>query len=334
MAEPKKNTPKVVDENDILFVNPEQAVIVAKQNLIGESIKSYKDLETFENTYKDKTCAGIEDLTGYQFIADGAKKAKKMRTDVEKTRKKITAPALKFQKEVKAEADAITERVVLIENHLNEQKVAFENAKKAEEEKKFKERSEELTTNGWEIVSGNYVCGAVHLSPDQIRDFTEEQIAFHVDLGKKEVARKKAEEERIAKEKKDLADERAKMDAEREAMAAERAKFEKEKAELEAQRKALDETYKKTEEEPAEPVVEETPEPTEEVAPVETSPAPEPVAEDTTETVAPNTVDEDASPMVIGFEAFRTDLIRFLGNEKITRKSLTDFANTNQLDVF
>jgi copper chaperone CopZ len=330
MAE-KNQVEKTATENAVLFVNPEQAIVVAKKNLVEASIKSYEDLEAFEKTYKDVSCKNVKDLAGYKFIVEGSKKAKKLRVDLEKKRKEVTAPALKFQKEVKSEADGIALRITSVEVHLNEQKTAFEDAERAEQQKVFQKRSGQLLGNGYDIIKGNYVCGAVHLSPAQILSFEDDELTFHIEIGQKELARKEAEAKRIKEQQDELAKEKKEFAMMKAELFAEKKKLAEQSAELAAQKKALDDAYGKTDEDGGKTDVTET------KTDVDTKTDTSKVTETKTETEEVKqqvpTPDEIPALFVDGFELFRGDLIKLLDNRenKLTRAALKSWAKTNDI---
>lgn len=347
------------EETKEFFEGTEVAIEGAKNELIVSSLGTMEYLTELENTYKDVTVKGIKDLAGYNFISDGYKEVKKIRTQVEKRRKEITKPALDFQREVKKVADEISGRVLVIENHLSEQKTAYEDAKRAEEKKKFQNRCNRLVKNGWELVAGNYVCGAVHLSPEQIMDMDKEAILFNIEIGKKEVARKEAEKKRIKEEQEAIEKEREAIRLEREQMRlereernkqieAEREENERVRLELEAQKKALDEQYGKVDDQKNE--VEETKETeTKETTKTDTESKGvdiESKGADSTDSVdtvpvktdtvhdANDTVGNLPSELTVeGFERFRSDLLKLLNDRAsvMTRKSLIKWAENNQL---
>lgn len=242
MAKQKKEEPK----NDF-FVGTDEVIEAAKNQLVVDSISTLEFLDELEKTYLNVEIKDIEDLASYNFVVDGYKKSKDIRVKTEKRRKEITRPALDFQREVKKVADTISERVSVVENHLLEQKTAFEDKKKAEEERLFREKCDKLTSAGWQLFQGNYVLGAVHLSPDQVQDMDDDVLNFNINLGKEEQKRKKAEADRIAKEKKEAEEAKLALQKEREELAKEREEMAKAMAELNAQKEALAKEYKAVE---------------------------------------------------------------------------------------
>ena len=314
------------------------SIVLAKQTLLNDTIQTEQKLKEFEDTYLNIVVADVKDLQGYSFIVDGIKSLKKTKTSIEKRRKELTEPALKYQRELKGEADRLTERVEPIIAHLEKQKQWFENATKAEQERVFNLRIAQLTENGFELSNGFYIAGAIHLSGDKVKSLDDSEFDFYIEQGKKEKARKEAEKQLLAEQQKAMQEAQLEIQRLREELAKERERVAKERAELEAQKQALDKTYNKEEivpqteaiEQPIEQVVENTS--VTEVAPIELIEQSEPVIEQKvliTE-VYEEVISNDPHPVQIdGFEIFRNRLIEFVSdnNNKLSRQLLIDWAN-------
>lgn len=312
------------------------SIVLAKQTLLNDTIQTEQKLKEFEDTYLNIVVADVKDLQGYSFIVDGIKSLKKTKTSIEKRRKELTEPALKYQRELKGEADRLTERVEPIIAHLEKQKQWFENATKAEQERVFNLRIAQLTENGFELSNGFYIAGAIHLSGDKVKSLDDSEFNFYIEQGKKEKARKEAEKQLLAEQQKAMQEAQMEIQRLREELAKERERVAKERAELEAQKQALDKTYSKEEqpepiiEQPIEQVVE-NPSVTE-TAPIELIEQSEPVIEQKvliTE-VYEEVISNDPHPVQIdGFEIFRNRLIEFVSdnNNKLSRQLLIDWAN-------
>lgn len=314
------------------------SIVLAKQTLLNDTIQTEQKLKEFEDTYLNIVVADVKDLQGYSFIVDGMKSLKKTRTSIEKRRKELTEPALKYQRELKAEADRLTERIEKIETHLDKQKQWFENATKAEQERVFNLRIAQLTENGFELSNGFYIAGAIHLSGDKVKSLDDSEFDFYIEQGKKEKARKEAEKQLLAEQQKAMQEAQMEIQRLREELAKERERVAQERAELEAQKQALDKTYNKEEivpqteaiEQPIEQVVDNSS--VTEVAPIELIEQSEPVIEQKvliTE-VYEEVISNDPHPVQIdGFEIFRNRLIEFVSdnNNKLSRQLLIDWAN-------
>lgn len=316
------------------------SIVLAKQTLLNDTIQTEQKLKEFEDTYLNIVVADVKDLQGYSFIVDGMKSLKKTRTSIEKRRKELTEPALKYQRELKAEADRLTERIETIETHLDKQKQWFENATKAEQERVFNLRIAQLTENGFELSNGFYIAGAIHLSGDKVKSLDDSEFNFYIEQGKKEKARKEAEKQLLAEQQKAMQEAQLEIQRLREELAKERERVAKERAELEAQKQALDKTYNKEEqpepiiEQPIEQVVE-NPSVTE-TAPIELIEQSEPVIEQKvliTE-VYEEVISNDPHPVQIdGFEIFRNRLIDYVSdnNNKLSRQLIIDWANEQSI---
>lgn len=332
------------------------SIVLAKQTLLNDTIQTEQKLKEFEDTYLNIVVADVKDLQGYSFIVDGMKSLKKTRTSIEKRRKELTEPALKYQRELKAEADRLTQRIETIETHLDKQKQWFENATKAEQERVFNLRIAQLTENGFELSNGFYIAGAIHLSGDKVKSLDDSEFDFYIEQGKKEKARKEAEKQLLAEQQKAMQEAQLEIQRLREELAKERERVAQERAELEAQKQALDKTYNK--EDQPEPIIEQ---PIEQVidnsSVTEVAPIPmidpvieqkvlitevyeesissdsHPVQTESFETFRNRLIEvisNDLHPVQIdGFEIFRNRLIEFVSdnNNKLSRQLLIDWAN-------
>lgn len=314
------------------------SIVLAKQTLLNDTIQTEQKLKEFEDTYLNIVVADVKDLQGYSFIVDGMKSLKKTRTSIEKRRKELTEPALKYQRELKAEADRLTERIETIETHLDKQKQWFENATKAEQERVFNLRIAQLTENGFELSNGFYIAGAIHLSGDKVKSLDDSEFDFYIEQGKKEKARKEAEKQLLAEQQKAMQEAQMEIQRLREELAKERERVAQERAELEAQKQALDKTYNKEEivpqteaiEQPIEQVVDNSS--VTEVAPIELIEQSEPIIEEkvVVNEIIEESISSDPHPVQIdGFEIFRNRLIDYVSdnNNKLSRQLIIDWAN-------
>lgn len=314
------------------------SIVLAKQTLLNDTIQTEQKLKEFEDTYLNIVVADVKDLQGYSFIVDGMKSLKKTRTSIEKRRKELTEPALKYQRELKAEADRLTERIENIETHLDKQKQWFENATKAEQERVFNLRIAQLTENGFELSNGFYIAGAIHLSGDKVKSLDDSEFDFYIEQGKKEKARKEAEKQLLAEQQKAMQEAQMEIQRLREELAKERERVAQERAELEAQKQALDKTYNKEEivpqteaiEQPIEQVVDNSS--VTEVAPIELIEQSEPIIEEkvVVNEIIEESISSDPHPVQIdGFEIFRNRLIDYVSdnNNKLSRQLIIDWAN-------
>lgn len=213
-----KTTKKPVEQLEELA--PETALIIISDDLITKAVKAVQsqhrtELDEFKANYNGLVITGTDDKDGYEATKRGIAEAKRIRNDIERTRKSITDPAVRFQKDVKAKADAMAAEVVPIEEHLNKQKAQIDNAILEAKKAEATRRRKLLLDNGWKFDGTFYVCGVITMSPDQLEDLTEERLQKAVARGQEEIKRqeaeaaRKAEQERLAKNEAERAAEAA-----------------------------------------------------------------------------------------------------------------------------
>ena len=244
----KNEVPTEKEAPEVLILPPnDEAGLVAHikkgQSEISAAAKNKEAIEKMVATYTDIVVDGVKDLVHYEFLKGGLKQLKGASTAIEKTRKKLTAPALRYNRELKAHADELQAILTPGKDHVATQMKAFEDAKAAEDERILRTRCAELLENGYQLVGANYVCGVTFLNNDQIKDFDDDQFNFHVELGKKELARVKAEQDRKNEQEAKMAAMQKMLDDQQAAIDADRAAVNKERAEIAAQKAALDEQY-------------------------------------------------------------------------------------------
>ncbi len=223
---------------ELLTVNNEEAINIAKSDINltagGDTAKKVKDLQKqYEEQYCSIKISSVKDLKGYDSLKNGLKEVKNFRLDTDGRRKELTAPALKFQKDLKAHADTFIDGWKSIEDKIKEKIVHFEDLQQAEQQKLKNERHEELIQNGWELSNGLYVCGIQRIDAQTIGDLKPEDMEHYLTVGKQELERQEAEIKRKKEEADRLKKEREEIEKER----AELAKKKKELAEFEAWKK-------------------------------------------------------------------------------------------------
>jgi DNA repair exonuclease SbcCD ATPase subunit len=213
-----------------------------------DSIQSMEKLDELIESYGAMNVQGIQDLAGYTAIVEGAKLFKKIRTATDNNRKRLTEPAIKYQKELIAYAKIITEKTTPVENHLLEQKQKFEDAKAEAERELFRKRREELLQNAYVLNGDEFVCGVLHVSVEELKNITDEMFDSYISHGKKELERIEAERVRKEQERAEMEREKEELRKERELLRAEREELRKELEELRAQKQATEKTYEIVEE--------------------------------------------------------------------------------------
>lgn len=250
----KKNTGTENKEEVALINAVDQARIQAKKLLISETNATPAELKKLQDTYGKMKIKNIDDLSGYNFVVQGSKDLKKLRTTIATKRKNLTEPALVFQKEMIATEKEILDVIQPLEDALKAKKIDFEDKVKAAKHKLFKERTEKLNAHGYQLNGEFYVCSAINIEAAKIADLSNDDFDFYLQQGLAEMERIAAEEKRKKDEADALKKEREEMAAEKEKMRLEREAMAKEKEELAAQKLALEETYGKVEK-PSEEIV-------------------------------------------------------------------------------
>jgi len=204
----KKETPiEKVNKTEVAIVDAVEKVRAdAKQYLLDSTIKSDADLKSLIETY---SAIKIVDKATFDAKKKGSKEMKKIRGIIDKNRKFLTKPLTDLQSEMIAFVKPWTDDLLKTETAMNIEIKAFEDKEKAAAERKMIERQQLFASSGFKVVAGNYVCGVIALTPEQIAKFTEDELKLYIDLGKKEVERVKTEAARIAQEKADFEKEKA-----------------------------------------------------------------------------------------------------------------------------
>lgn len=266
-------------EEAVIMESPEQEtqmLIEAETNkLIVSAISDLKKatvtdaaIAHLKAEYGALSIADINDLQGYNAVKDGAKKVKNIRTSIEAKRKELTEPALKFQREVKAEADRITAELKPLEEELKKKQKDYEDAVEAAKRQEFQRRISLMNECGYQLINGFFVCGVVQVHSDELGKITQAQLDVYEKHGREELERQKAEnlrkEQEAERQRQEQEAERQRQIAEDERIRKEREALDKEKsefeawkaqqqAELKAQTSAIEMTYE-TVVQPAQPI--------------------------------------------------------------------------------
>lgn len=242
-----KETPKV--EDAVIIATPEQEtqmLIEAETNkLIVSAITDLKKATVTDEAiahlkaeYGALSIADISDLQGYNAVKDGAKKVKNLRTSIEAKRKELTEPALKFQREVKAEADRITAELRPLEDELKKKQKDYEDAVEAAKRQEYQRRVSLMNECGYQLINGFFVCGVVQVHSEELGKITQAQLDVYEKHGRDELERQRAEnlrkEQEAERQRQEQEAERQRQLAEDERIRKEREALEKEKAEFAA----------------------------------------------------------------------------------------------------
>ena len=227
-------------------------LLIDSKNLIHlETIKDDKKFNEMIEFADNLIVKNLDSKSIYDQIVTQLKGIKKIKGLVDKKRKEFTKPATDYRSELIKYGDKYLIPLAASEKHLAAEKQKFDDLVKAEENRIFSERTKLLAENGYQLIGEIYISGPVQIATNTIADMDQEGFDYHISLGKAELERKQAEQDRIDQAEKD----RAEFAKERAEFAKEKADFAKLKAEILAQQQALDKTYEKIEE----PKVEEKP---------------------------------------------------------------------------
>lgn len=225
---------------------PIEFVIDGETALKSESkeliIKSYGDyFKVAEQLRVNASKIIVTDASQAEMIAQaelGRKQAKKLRCDIENTRKTLKEEALRYGQSVDKTAKPIMELLRGIEDHCAEQVSFAERQEAARIEEMRIARAEALAP----YVSNPSLYALEKMDDDEFDDLLSGSKAAHE---KRASDAKKAEEERVAREKAEaaerarIAEENAKLKAEAEKREAElKAERDKAEAQLKAEREA------------------------------------------------------------------------------------------------
>jgi len=286
--------------NDYLLTT-DQVIDQAKNSMVMDSIGSDEKLNQFIESYSSLIISGIEDMTTYKVVSSAISEVKKMRTNLEKKRKELTAPALRFQKALIDVENSYSPRLKELEEKLKAEKTRIDDAKEAAKKVLYNERVNKLVAAGYELASGFFICGAFQVPTTEITEFTDDEIQFYILEGTKELERRKAEQLRKDEQERFLKEQREAIENEKRELAELKAEMIqmksdilKEREEIQAQKTALEHTYEKTAEQPVETVAEQpamNPNPIEGVSPTIEQPIkmfeqPKPPIQSTSEKIA------------------------------------------------
>lgn len=227
-------------------------------------------IEKMKNEFMPLKVNGVDDKEGYAACYKARIEVKGYRVEVEKRRKELKAESLEFGRKVDAEAKRITERLTVIENHLQQQQDIVENEKRRIQEEAERKAQEKLNNRitSLQKVNAQYSLDAVKTMSDSDYEILLASSKEAFELAEKrriedqeklrlleaeraeQAAKLKAQEEEnrrlqaeiIAKQKAEIAEKEAQIKKEREAKEAEdRRRIEEENKRIEAENKKIEE---------------------------------------------------------------------------------------------
>lgn len=229
--------PEIVESEDAAGALP-----VIKYNVTDQK------LAEIEEKYMPLVINGVDDRDGYKVVHDARMDVKRLRVEVDKRRKALGEDARRYLDDVNSEAKRIIGRLTPVEEHLKSQEDAI-----AAEKERLKAEAEAAARKLLEDRLEQLRQVEATLHPMVVEQWSDEEFATELQKATEAFAEKrriaaeaeaarKAEEDRLAKEREEL--ERLKAEAEAKAaeerrleaekLAAERAELEKLKAEQEA----------------------------------------------------------------------------------------------------
>ena len=159
----------------------------------------------------------LQTVAGYNKADKTVKSLVKLLSGMEKERKRLVDPAVKYQRSINAEVKTIKEQLENARDHLKSHLKLIDDEKARIELELKKERVSLLTSAGFSFDGFHYVAGETMLSAETITSLTEEEFKAEYENGKVFIAdleaKKQAEiDERLAEQKK-LDKQKAELDA-------------------------------------------------------------------------------------------------------------------------
>jgi len=241
----------------------EQELVTLDEAGLRALSQADEGIAELKERYLPLAIKGPDDTNGFKLVHAARMDVRNRRVGIEKTRKSLKADALEFGRRVDAEAKRITDQLSVIEEHLDAQETAYEDAReaikrKAEEAKQAVLQARIDALRAVDVVLPVLQVAALtddafaNLLADADRDHKAKLAKIEAERVERErleaeaAAARKAEDERLAKE-------RAELEAERKRIAAEQAEQEriadeaaaKERASIEAERKRMAEEQAK-----------------------------------------------------------------------------------------
>lgn len=209
-------------ENIETLPTVEQALIEIKKPLT-DKLQMAVD-KALKSELKD-----VQSVTGYNNADKTVKSISKIIAAIEKKRKELVDPAVKYQRSINAEVKPIKERLESARDHLKANLKLIDDEKARLEQQLRQKRIQSLSSIGFTFDGYHYTAGETVISAENITQLTEDEFKAAYDIGaafiKEQQAKEKAERE--AREA-----EQAKIKAEREELERQKAEIEKERAEL------------------------------------------------------------------------------------------------------
>ena len=210
------------------------------------------EIARMSEQYMPLTVAGFDDRKGLAIVHAARMDIRTARVAVEKKRKELKAEALEYGRAVDGEAKRITKLLEPIEDHLKGEEDRVKAEKDRLKAEKEAERQAVLNARLEKLTALEH-----HVNPSIVEAMTDDKFCevcmeaeVALTLKRREAAEReakaKAEAERLAKERVELAKQQAKIKAERDALEAAKQVVERERDKAEAAENARIETERKS----------------------------------------------------------------------------------------
>lgn len=240
----------------------EQELVTLDEAGLRALSQADEGIAELKERYLPLAIKGPDDTNGFKLVHAARMDVRNRRVGIEKTRKSLKADALEFGRRVDAEAKRITDQLTVIEEHLDAQETAYEDAReaikrKAEESKQAALQARIDALRAVDVVLPVLQVAALtddaftNLLADADRDHKAKLVKIESDRIERErleaeaASARKVEDERLSKERADLAEQKRIADEaaakERAAIEAERKRMAEEQAKIDAERRKVEE---------------------------------------------------------------------------------------------
>lgn len=207
------------------------------QTLTEQAMASLKSFEPMvDNVLAYASFTVAEDGIGK--VEEAHKAVKRLRSELEKTRKKLNEGALEYQRTVNATAKGLNEKIMAVEGRLGAEREAYEAEKNREKEAKEAEKIAAFQTRVDRLNAAG--CPAGDLAG--LRLMSDDEFEWHLAKESKAAEERGAElkrqAEEIAARQEELRIERERMEADRAEMRRQQEELQRHQAELRAKAEA------------------------------------------------------------------------------------------------
>jgi hypothetical protein len=189
IIEPEVTTPKA-DAPIVVFTEQTMLDAISAVQIQEKTLAHAQDLLTF-------IIKGVDDREGYKTADTKRARIRDLRLKVQKRAKELKDQANEFKKRIDTEADRITGILGAAEDHLKGEIARIDNVKEEAKRAEAKRRQELLIGAGFKWNGSFFIAGEVILAPDKLLGYSDDELAQHIEAGKREVERIAAERAEI-----------------------------------------------------------------------------------------------------------------------------------------